>query len=354
MKNEIIEHLSQLVKEYDGKLPDEKLKYQLKQLVSHLDDLGQGASLIESKKIFSTAKSMDNLVSELLNKYKNEKEGHYIYQLKSGFEQLDKITNGFGKGEVIVIGGRPGMGTTSFMIQLVSNIVEDNKSVLFYSFDLPDEQLLTKLIACKTKIPGNKINQFKLSDKEHVKLFEAADDIAKLPIFIVGNPEINVYDFIERCRLDLLKIKPEIIFIDSLQLIGNMGKHYDRDEELSLLMRELKVIARSFNIPIVISSQVSRDAEMRGGSKKPILSDLRSSGSIEEEADKVIFVYRPEYYGFGDNEGNSALGLMELIVAKNNSGFLASAFLKYDLYFTHFTDFEENIPISKSDWGLED
>lgn len=334
MKNKTIKQLHALVKEYKEKQPDENFIEQLNLLTRQINDSDK------TNNSYKATKAAADLTSNLLDSFKERSKSDYTPFIKSGLKSLDRLINGFAKGEVIIIGGRPGIGKTALMVQIASNILQKQQRILYFSFDLSEEQLITRFVSCHSGIPACRIDQFSLSEKEHLKLFDATRDVAGFPLY-VSIPEYSFSRFVYQLKTEIEKIKPDIIFIDYLQLIGDMGKYNRREQELSLLMRTLKSFARTFGVSIVASSQLSRSVEARGGDKKPILSDLRESGSLEQEADKVLFIWRPEYYNITRFDEDKPLGrIMEVIVAKNRAGITGTATLHHNKYISQIFEFD--------------
>ena len=350
MGNKIIKKFSKLANDYKDKEPDEKFFQQLSLLTSKIR--GQK----KQDDTYGQAKHSKDLVGETLEKFQMMQKNNYQSYLKTGFKEYDKITKGLAKGELVVIGSRPGVGKTALMVQLASNIARKNETVLFFSFDLTQDKIITRLLACKSGISTYKIEELKLNNKDKAKLMDASGHIASLPLFLIDTPETNVPDFIGQCRQVFEKIKPDIVFIDYLQLINDIHKNKNRKRELTFLMCELKSLARSFDIAIVMGSQLNRSMESRGGSKRPQLNDLFEGEIIEQYADKVILLYRPGYYGFDfDENGSSSAGLIELIIAKNNNGAVGTGRIKHDILFTQLSDFDSlNNNITISDDELRD
>jgi replicative DNA helicase len=296
---------------------------------------------MEANRISGEIKTAKQTVDELLLKFIKKQHGSEG-NLLTGLSELDKITFGFSKGELSIIAGRPGMGKTALILQLALNMARNDKRVLFYSIDQSAELLMIRAMSGLAEIFISKIQQLNLTEEEHKRLFNASQKIAEMQLSIAGNPPHHVRDFIYQCSKDIYKILPEVIFIDYLQLFRSNNNIRHNNWRMAHLMRELKAISNEFNIAIIVASQLSRSVEMRGGTKRPVLSDLHDNGAIEQEVDKVIFIYRPEYYLIDfDEDNNPTAGVMELIVAKNRNGALDTVKVKFDDKFICVSDSEE-------------
>lgn len=241
--------------------------------------------------------------------------------IETGIEDFDQRVPLF-QGEYVVFGGRPAMGKTHLLMNLALNI-STKTPVLYCSFDLSEGLLVKRMVAA---LSGISLNQMMLGALNRLEL-ELIDSMKKefqaRKLWISDQPSKSLQVLRERCKKHVEEDGVKVIFIDYIQLISSDRYRHNREMEMSYVSRELKNIAREFNVLLIASSQLSRMVETRGGDKRPILSDLRESGSIEQDADKVFFLYRPEYYGFLlDEDGNTTDGITELILAKNRSGSL--------------------------------
>lgn len=240
-------------------------------------------------------------------------------RILSGIEEFDQY-NGFYPGEFVIFGSRPAMGKSALLQTLVMNMSKDHP-VLYFSLEASEGALMQRLVSQLTEIPFYKImrNDLNALEKQLVKGIDKEFSGRK---FYINDDNINSLTALrEICKKYVDECGVELICIDYIQLIRTDRYRHNREQEMSYVSRELKKIAKDLNVVVIATSQLSRSVEMRGGDKRPILSDLRESGSIEQEADKVFFVYRPEYYGLmQDENGNNTQGIMELILAKNKSG----------------------------------
>ncbi|MDA3822335.1 MAG: replicative DNA helicase, partial [Bacteroidales bacterium] len=263
----------------------------------------------------------------------------------SGFSMLDRLTSGWQRSDLIIVAARPSMGKTAFVLSMARNIaVEHQRSVAFFSLEMSALQLVNRLIIAETQLPSDKIRNGRLENYQWEQLEYKIKDLEQAPIYIDDTPAISIFELRAKCRRLKQKYDIQVIIIDYLQLMTagqNMGGGR-REQEVSLISRSLKGIAKELDVPILALSQLNRSVEMRSGNKRPQLSDLRESGAIEQDADIVIFIHRPEYYGLDtDEEGNSLKGIAELIVAKHRNGATGDVQLKFTREFAKFSDLEE-------------
>jgi replicative DNA helicase len=271
-------------------------------------------------------------------------------QISSGYENLDHLIYGFGLGEFIVFGGRPAMGKTTLFLNLALRI-SINNPVLFFSFDLSESALNSKVISNLTSITKDKIKKNQFDKMDLLQLEQAEEKINHYELYINESCSNSIIDFRLHCEKMINEKGIKVVFIDYIQLMSASKFGNRRELEISYISRELKRIAKELKISVIASSQLSRAVEMRGGDKRPILSDLRESGALEQDADKVIFIYRPEYYGFHqDEDGNSNVNRMQLIVEKNRTGALGIVDLECNLATSFITDYcDDNSTINNID-----
>jgi replicative DNA helicase len=270
--------------------------------------------------------------------------------IPSGFTALDRVTSGWQKSDLVIVAARPGMGKTAFMLSALRNAAIDHGyPVAIFSLEMASIQLVNRLISAEAELEGEKIKRGNLADHEWQQLIHKTAQLAQAPIYIDDTPALSIFELRAKCRRLKAKHGIQLIVIDYLQLMSaDSSKHGgNREQEIAAISRALKSLAKELNVPIIAPSQLSRAVETRGGSKRPLLSDLRESGSIEQDADMVLFLYRPEYYGITEDEmGNSTQGLTEVIVAKHRNGSLDNVSLKFIGKYTKFTDFD-NYQVSK-------
>lgn len=272
----------------------------------------------------------------------------------SGFKSLDKITYGWQNSDLIILAARPAVGKTAFALNLARNAVmnktrEKRIPVAFFSLEMSASQLVQRVLAAESEIMLEKISRGKMEEHEMKQLYQKGiQELAQAPLFIDDTPALNIFELRAKCRKLKNKHHIELIIIDYLQLMSGTGDKLqgNREQEISNISRNLKGLAKELNVPIIALSQLSREVEKRGakdGSRVPQLSDLRESGAIEQDADMVMFLYRPEYYDINTNaEGEDQKGLTEVKIAKHRNGSLDTIKLKALLHIQKFISWEED------------
>ncbi|GAB4286401.1 MAG: replicative DNA helicase [Marinilabiliales bacterium] len=258
----------------------------------------------------------------------------------SGFTQLDRITSGWQKSDLIIIAARPSMGKTSFVLSMARNIaVEHKRPLAIFSLEMSSVQLANRLIVSESEIAAEKIRNGKLSEAEWKQLLDKISDLEQAPIYIDDTPAISIFELRAKCRRLKLQHKIELVIVDYLQLMSAGGDNKgNREQEVSNISRALKALAKELDIPVIALSQLNRSVEMRAGDKRPQLSDLRESGAIEQDADVVIFIHRPEKYGLTEDDEGSTKGRAEIIIAKHRNGAIGDIRLHFREKFAQFTD----------------
>ena len=286
-----------------------------------------------SQKIYSSAEIMDDIFAEMKSKIKKTISPGLI----SSFKDLDSIIQGFQKSDLIVIAGRPSMGKTAFSLNLGKNVVENyNVPLVIFTLEMSRQQIIYRFISTASNINSNRLKSGRMTLIEWKNLSISMKKISELPIFIDDNPNLTLTDIRSKLRQIFTgNVKSGLVIIDYLQLMQLSLKLDNRVQEISYLTRNLKVLAKEFQLPIVVLSQLSRNVESRTN-KRPMLSDLRESGSIEQDADTVIMLYREEYYN--DKDKNSDSQVTELIVAKHRNGPTGTAKLLFKPSVTSFTN----------------
>jgi replicative DNA helicase len=251
----------------------------------------------------------------------------------SGFTALDRVTSGWQRSDMIVVAARPGMGKTAFVLSMTRNMaVEHQIPVALFSLEMSSVQLVQRLISSETEISAEKLRKGNLQDHEFHQLHQRISRIADAPIFIDDTPALSVFELRAKCRRLKAQHGIQMVIIDYLQLMtaGGDSKNGNREQEISTISRSIKQIAKELDVPVIALSQLSRQVESRGGDKRPLLSDLRESGAIEQDADIVAFIYRAEYYGIdADADGNPTEGTGEIIIAKHRNGALEDVKLRF-------------------------
>lgn len=248
----------------------------------------------------------------------------------TGFDELDKLTSGWQKSDLIIVAARPGMGKTAFTLSLARNAANSGKGVAIFSLEMANLQLVQRLISMEANINSRSLRNGQLNPEEWLRLNSSIDKMADIPIFIDDTPGINVFELRAKCRRLKQNHNIEMIIIDYLQLMTGSpnSKKGNREQEISSISRALKGLAKELNVPVMALSQLSRSVETRGGSKRPVLSDLRESGAIEQDADIVTFIYRPGYYEMEDDV-DVPQDLAEIIIAKHRNGSLDTVNLRF-------------------------
>lgn len=284
------------------------------------------------KKSTETAQSLVIQAKKKIEEISN-KEG--LSGIPSGFTKLDKLTSGWQPSDLIIVAARPGMGKTALTLTMARNIaVNSNIPVAFFSLEMSSVQLITRLISSETGLSSEKLRTGKLEKHEWEQLNVKVKTLEKAPLFIDDTPSLSIFDLRAKARRLASQYGIKMIIIDYLQLMtaGGSQKGGNREQEISMISRNLKALAKELDVPVIALSQLSRAVETRGGSKRPLLSDLRESGAIEQDADIVSFIYRPEYYKieeWDDEERSPTEGQGEFIVAKHRNGGLENIRLKF-------------------------
>ena len=290
---------------------------------------------------------MGQLTSELMklmDELKNKKDG--LTGVPTGFTKLDRLTSGWQPSDLVIIAARPGMGKTSFVLALARNAAIDfQKPVAIFSLEMSGVQLVQRIIALEGEIDSHKMRNGKLEDYEWTQLNHTIEKLSEAPIFIDDTPGINIFELRAKCRRLKKQHDIQMVIIDYLQLMSGTSenKNTNREQEISNISRSLKGLAKELNVPVIALSQLSRAVETRGGDKKPQLSDLRESGAIEQDADMVSFIYRPEYYEITESpDGRSLKEVAEIIIAKNRHGPTETVELRWVSKYAKFTDMDDN------------
>ncbi|MBP1224658.1 replicative DNA helicase [Flavobacterium sp. 1355] len=274
------------------------------------------------------------------------KEG--LSGIATGFEKLDQVTSGWQPSDLIIIAARPGMGKTAFVLSMARNVaIQFGHAVAVFSLEMASVQLITRLISSETGLSSEKLRTGKLEKHEWEQLSTKVKDLEKAPLFIDDTPSLSIFDLRAKCRRLASQHGIKLIIIDYLQLMtagGNGKGGGNREQEISTISRNLKALAKELNVPVIALSQLSRAVETRGSSKRPLLSDLRESGAIEQDADIVSFIYRPEYYKieeWDDDEQSPTAGQAEFIIAKHRNGSLENIRLKFVGHLGKFDNLED-------------
>lgn len=308
------------------------------------------------KKLFSvtdqnlrrSSDTMSNLLTMAIKQIEAIREHEdSLTGVPTGFSELDRVTAGWQKSDLVIIAARPGMGKTAFVLSMARNAAIDyNKPVAIFSLEMSSLQLVNRLISAETELPADKLKRGNLEAFEWQQLTTKSDKLSEAKIYIDDTPAINVFELRAKCRRLKSQYGVELFVVDYLQLMSGSadGRPGNREQEISNISRSMKSIAKELNTPFIALSQLSRAVETRGGTKRPQLSDLRESGAIEQDADMVVFLYRPEYYGLTEDEnGKSVRGLTEIIIAKHRNGALKTVYAQFIDKYAKFIDVENEL-----------
>ncbi|REG84584.1 replicative DNA helicase [Winogradskyella sediminis] len=282
-----------------------------------------------------STESAQSLVIQAKKKIEEMSNKEGMSGVPSGFDKLDKLTSGWQPSDLIIVAARPGMGKTALTLTMARNVaVNSNTPVAFFSLEMSSVQLITRLISSETGLSSEKLRTGKLEKHEWEQLNVKVKTLEQAPLFIDDTPSLSIFDLRAKARRLASQYGIKMIMIDYLQLMtaGGSQKGGNREQEISMISRNLKALAKELSVPVIALSQLSRAVETRGGSKRPLLSDLRESGAIEQDADIVSFIYRPEYYKideWDDEERSPTEGQGEFIVAKHRNGGLENIRLKF-------------------------
>jgi replicative DNA helicase len=307
-----------------------------------LDKTEQSIFQISDSNLRKNYDNMRNLMARAIQELqvlKEHKDG--LTGVPSGFTELDRMTSGWQRSDLVIIAARPGMGKTAFVVSALRNAAVDFKiPVAIFSLEMASIQLVNRMISAEAELESEKIKKGNLAEHEWAQLVHKTSRLSSAPIFIDDTPALSILELRAKCRRLKAEHGIQIIVIDYLQLMrGEQGGN--REQEIASISRSLKGIAKELNVPVIALSQLSRSVETRGGDKKPQLSDLRESGSIEQDADIVMFLYRPEYYKITvDEEGMPTQGTGEVIIAKHRNGSTGNVKLKFIGKYTKFADLD--------------
>lgn len=347
-------------------------KYLLRQLISYTS-LIQGKAFDETQdveelmqeaegKLFTLSQQnttkdytqIDPVIDEayeVLHKAAARNDG--LSGIASGFTELDKFTSGWQNSDLVILAARPAMGKTAFALSMAKNIAVDaKKPMAFFSLEMSNVQLVNRLIVNVCEIPGEKLKNGQLAPYEWVQLDQSIKKLYGAPLYIDDTPSLSIFEFQTKARRLVREHGVQIIMIDYLQLMNASGMNFgSRQEEVSNISRALKQLAKELNIPILALSQLNRGVETRQGNegKRPQLSDLRESGAIEQDADIVCFIHRPEYYHIYEENGKDMHGMAEIIIAKHRNGAVGDVVLRFKSQFARFQNPDDDIIASASD-----
>ncbi len=320
-----------------------------------VDDLMQEAEgmlfEVSQRNLKKDVTQINPVIEEAIHRMQLAAEKQGASGVPTGFHALDKITSGWQRSDLIIIAARPAMGKTAFVLSMAKNIgVDYNQPVAIFSLEMSNVQLVNRLIMNVCELEGEKIKNGQLDKEEWNKLDKDIKELIDAPIYIDDTPSLSIFELRSKARRLVKEHKVQCLIIDYLQLMNASGMSFgSREQEVSIISRSLKGLAKELGIPIIALSQLNRGVEGRSGleGKRPQLSDLRESGAIEQDADMVCFIHRPEYYHLTeDAQGNSLVGIAEIIVAKHRNGATGDVQLKFKNTYAKF--------LNKDDFDKDD
>lgn len=315
-----------------------------------VDDLLQEAEgrlfEISQRNVKKDVTQIDPVISEAIRKMEDaQNRASGLSGLPSGFTELDNLTSGWQNSDLIIIAARPAMGKTALVLSMAKNMaVNYNTPLAVFSLEMSNLQLVNRLISNVAEISGSKIKSGQLSPIEWQQMLARIKHLSGAPMYIDDTPSLSIFELRTKARRLVREHDVKLIIIDYLQLMNASGMKFgSREQEVSMISRSLKQLAKELNIPIIALSQLNRSVESRTDGKRPQLSDLRESGAIEQDADIVCFIHRPEYYNKSgqDAQGNDIRGLAEFIVAKHRSGAVSDVNLRFRAEFARFENWGE-------------
>ena len=277
---------------------------------------------------------------EMFKKLTSDERGRYV-GIPTGISALDEVISGLNRSDLIIVGARPGMGKTSFALNIARNVaVLQNRTVAFFNLEMSSEQMVNRLLSSEARVSSKKLRTGNLSADEWGRISAASSSLCQAPIYLDDTASITVPEMKARLR----RIKDlGFVVVDYLQLMHASRRIDNRVQEVSEITRSLKIMAKELDVPIMVCAQLSRGTDKQGSNHRPALSDLRESGSIEQDADQVLFLYREDYYKNENQDPTTApaADTSEVIVAKNRHGELRTVSLSWNGEFTQFTSVDQ-------------
>ncbi len=265
-----------------------------------------------------------------------QRSGKSITGVPSGFVDLDRLTSGFQPSELVIVAARPSMGKTAFCLNIATHAAVEGEGVAIFSLEMSRDQLVQRMLTAEARVDSQRVRQGGLRDADFTNLARAAGVLQSCPVWIDDTPSLSLLEMRSKARRLKADNDIKMVVVDYLQLMRSPEYAENRVQEISDISRSLKALARELAVPVVALSQLSRASEQRGGERRPILSDLRDSGAIEQDADLVMFIHRPEYY---DREDESKKGLADIMLAKNRNGPTGDVQLRFSREYTRFDSF---------------
>ena len=270
-----------------------------------------------------------------------QKSGKAITGVPSGFKDLDELTSGFQNSELIIVAARPSMGKTAFVLNVAAHAAAERNGVAIFSLEMSKDALVQRMLCAEARVDSQSVRRGRLKDQDFTQLARAAGWLQTCPIWIDDSPALTLLEMRSRARRLKADNELGLVVVDYLQLMRSPEYAENRVQEISDISRSLKGLARELEVPVIALSQLSRASEQRGGDRKPILSDLRDSGAIEQDADVVVFIHRPEMYAKDPEERENTEGQAEVIVAKHRNGPTGHLNLYFRKSCTRFEDMTE-------------
>lgn len=315
---------------YDDTLPVDEL----------VDTAEEKIFTLAERNVHTETKSITSIINRAVAQIEeNQKREDGLSGVPSGYTGIDQVTFGWHPGDLIILAARPAVGKTAFVLTMARNMAVDHKvPVAIFSLEMPDTQLVTRLFVGETRLPSDKLRGArKLTEADWKQLHDGLNLLSQAPLWIDDTPSLSIYEFRSKARRLVQKNGVKMIIIDYLQLMAGPPELKGmREQEVAAISRSLKAIAKELGVPILALSQLSRAVETRGGNKRPQLSDLRESGAIEQDADIVMFIHRPEYVGTADS--STYPGQTELIIAKHRNGEVKDVNMKFESSLVRFVD----------------
>ena len=316
---------------------------------SDVDDLVQRAEGMLFEIATGSAKrdftEIQPIIKEAIKRVEDaSKRSDGMSGIPRGFTELDKMTSGWQRSDLVIIAARPAMGKTAFVLSMARNMAEAGNPIAVFSLEMANVQLVNRLLVNVCEIPGEKIKNGKLSSEDWNNLMQRSRKLEEMPIYLDDSAGLSVMELNTKARRLVKEHGVKCIIIDYLQLMNASGMKFgSREQEVSMISRSLKQLAKELDIPIIALSQLNRSVEKKeGGDKRPQLSDLRESGAIEQDADMVLFIHRPEYYKITQDEtGASLKGIAEIIIAKHRNGATGDVRLRFRNELARFQNLEE-------------
>jgi replicative DNA helicase len=298
---------------------------------------------VSERGVRKSFESIGRIIKDRFGNIEEISERHgMVSGLATPFDQLDSMTSGFQRAELVIIAGRPSMGKTSFALNIAQHMaLKDKIPVGVFSLEMSSEQLVLRLLCSEARIDSHKLRMGYLKSSEFAELAIVAGYLSEAPIYIDDSPGMTMMEMRAKARRLKAEANVGAIFIDYLQLVTTHDKLENRQQQISSISRSMKALAKELDIPVVALSQLSRAVESRGGDRRPMLSDLRESGAIEQDADTVLMLYRPEFYEGKESED---AGIAEVIVAKQRNGPTGKVKLAF---LSEYTRFEPLSPIQE-------